>query len=73
MTQFVCLRGEKIVGMIQVRRELNDYLRNSSGIASRSSSISYSSTTARIPFTRRTTSANSSGVSDCGAGDAGRR
>ena len=23
-TQFVCLRGEKIVGMIQVRRELND-------------------------------------------------
>ena len=26
-TQFVCLRGEKIVGMIQVRRELNDYLR----------------------------------------------
>lgn len=31
MTQFVCLRGEKIVGMIQVRRELNDYLRNYAG------------------------------------------
>ena len=30
-TQFVCLRGEKIVGMIQVRRELNDYLRNYAG------------------------------------------
>ena len=30
-TQFVCLREEKIVGMIQVRRELNDYLRNYAG------------------------------------------
>lgn len=30
-TQFVCLRGGKIVGMIQVRRELNDYLRNYAG------------------------------------------
>jgi len=30
-TQFVCLRGEKIVGMIQVRRELNDYLCNYAG------------------------------------------
>ena len=30
-TQFVCLRGEKIVGMIQVRRELNDYLRDYAG------------------------------------------
>lgn len=31
MTQFVCLRGAKIAGMIQVRRELNDYLRNYAG------------------------------------------
>lgn len=31
MTQFVCLRGEKIVGMIQVRRELNDFLREYAG------------------------------------------
>lgn len=30
-TQFVCLRGAKIAGMIQVRRELNDYLRNYAG------------------------------------------
>ena len=30
-TQFVCLRGEKIVGMIQVRRELNDFLREYAG------------------------------------------
>ena len=31
MTQFVCLRGAKIAGMIQVRRELNDYLCNYAG------------------------------------------
>lgn len=31
MTQFVCLRGRKIVGMIQVRRELNDFLREYAG------------------------------------------
>ena len=32
MTQFVCLRGAKIAGMIQVRRELNDFLREYAGI-----------------------------------------
>lgn len=31
MTQFVCLRGAKIAGMIQVRRELNDFLREYAG------------------------------------------
>lgn len=31
MTQFVCLRGTKIAGMIQVRRELNDFLREYAG------------------------------------------
>lgn len=30
-TQFVCLRGTKIAGMIQVRRELNDFLREYAG------------------------------------------
>lgn len=32
-TQFVCLRGEKIVGMIQVRRELNDICAITRGIS----------------------------------------
>ena len=32
MTQFVCLRGTKIAGMIQVRRELNDFLREYAGL-----------------------------------------
>ncbi len=30
-TQFVCLRGSRLVGMIQVRHEFNDYLRDYAG------------------------------------------
>lgn len=30
-TQFVCLRGERLVGMIQVRHAFNDYLRDYAG------------------------------------------